>query len=1316
MSYKITIYGNNIYKEVKLRDDATLLSIGTDKNCHVRFSKKTFNEQFRIDIEKMDDAYVAYCSSNAFMSTNASSGNKLCYLEPGEHLIATFERSDIDFLSIDFTIDYKTPQGDYDLGVCIPTDRAVVIGSSGNCDIKIKSEMPGLGIVSIARRSIGGYKLNLRNFAYGIEVNGYIKREEIINISVGDFFCVCGVSFFADKDCIFTGSDSIVETTLQKVRKNRPSNHYKYPLFIKSPRQLYVVPDTQVEVLPPQPIPTDSNSNLLTSVLPMVIMMAIMLSVRSMMGTNPMYMIYFGASMGMSAIMSVVSYISGKKKLRQQKIDRINKYNDYIDRKEVEIEELQEEEVNICKKMIPSLDAILQFVEQFDSRLFERKKGHPDYLDVCVGIGRREAYNQISFKPQDSIDTGDNLQEYPEEMKKKYRYLDDMPILLNLDKLNAVGVIGLRNKLYQFLKNTMISIACQHFYQEVNIFLIMNEDDVPLFSWARWLPNTENKDSGIRYFIYDEESKKFGLQFLYSELSGRELKGGTEGKADYVVFVYRSDIISGHPILKYVERAKSLGFTFIFFEEYEEMLHYAVDEKIYLDTQENFGVIQEVNDGTKEQKFVYQHVAQARVAQAALKLAPVYVDEISLESAMTKHISLYEIMHIMSAYELDLGKRWRESRIWDSIAAPIGVLASGKTLALDIHEKYHGPHGLVAGTTGSGKSELLQTYIIVLASLFHPYELGFVLIDFKGGGMANQFKDLPHLNGAITNIDGKQINRSLDSIHAELIKRQMLFAKYEVNRIDDYIKLYRNGVATIPLPHLIMIVDEFAELKTDQPEFMKELISTARIGRSLGVHMILATQKPAGVVNDQIWSNSKFKICLKVQEQSDSNEVIKSPLASEIKEPGRAYLQVGNNEIFELFQSAYSGETATIENVDNAKEFSISRVDLSGKRDTIYSQKPEKEESGESQLEALIQYIDDYCQKEHIERLKPICLPPLEEVIPYKSDMPKYEGSNLVIPIGIYDDPEHQDQGVLTLDLTAGNILFAGASQNGKTNMLQLIIRGISERYTPEEARIYILDFGTGFLCNYASLKHVGGVVKPTDDEKLVNLFRVLKEDLDKRKDKLSEMGLSSFSSYREAGYREFPQEIILLDNYVSFKNIFDEYVEPLTELLRDGPSMGMVFVLTSPQAATFSYRLLTYFYNRYAFYANDDSDYGFILDHCRLRPDDLPGRMVYQKDRKFYEAQTYLAFDAEREIERIELIRAYINDINARYKASEVVAIPEVPEIVTPEIVKSMLDEDAQKYCVPMGMSYKTIKPVCLDLIEKVSIVIMLAPSLHDL
>ena len=159
---------------------------------------------------------------------------------------------------------------------------------------------------------------------------------------------------------------------------------------------------------------------------------------------------------------------------------------------------------------------------------------------------------------------------------------------------------------------------------------------------------------------------------------------------------------------------------------------------------------------------------------------------------------------------------------------------------------------MIAGTTGSGKSETIQSYILSLAVNFHPHDVAFLLIDYKGGGMANLFKDLPHLLGTITNLDGAQSMRALALSMRRSIVGRRLFGQYGVNHINQYQKKFKLGEATEPLPHLFLISDEFAELKVNQPDFIKELVSIARVGRSLGVHLILATQKPSGVVDDQI--------------------------------------------------------------------------------------------------------------------------------------------------------------------------------------------------------------------------------------------------------------------------------------------------------------------------------------------------------------------------------------------------------------------------------------------------------------------------------
>lgn len=259
----------------------------------------------------------------------------------------------------------------------------------------------------------------------------------------------------------------------------------------------------------------------------------------------------------------------------------------------------------------------------------------------------------------------------------------------------------------------------------------------------------------------------------------------------------------------------------------------------------------------------------------------------------------------------------------------MGQKAGGADCYLDIHEKYHGPHGLVAGTTGSGKSETLQTYILSLAIEFSPDDVAFFIIDFKGGGMANLFSDLPHMVGQISNLSGNQINRAMVSIKSEIKRRQMIFSEKSVNNINSYTNLYKEKEATVAVPHLLIVIDEFAEMKREEPEFMRELISVAQVGRSLGIHLILATQKPGGTVDDNIWSNTKFRLCLRVQSRGDSMDMLHRPDAAYITQAGRCYLQVGNDEIFEFFNQA--GAARYDPDNDKTGAAAVSMLTLNGK-------------------------------------------------------------------------------------------------------------------------------------------------------------------------------------------------------------------------------------------------------------------------------------------------------------------------------------------------------------------------------------------------
>ncbi|MGN0529258.1 MAG: FtsK/SpoIIIE domain-containing protein, partial [Eubacterium sp.] len=504
------------------------------------------------------------------------------------------------------------------------------------------------------------------------------------------------------------------------------------------------------------------------------------------------------------------------------------------------------------------------------------------------------------------------------------------------------------------------------------------------------------------------------------------------------------------------------------------------------------------------------------------------------------------------------------------------------------------------------------------------------------------------------------------------------------------------GEVETPLPHLILIVDEFAELKAEQPDFMKELISAARIGRSLGVHLILATQKPSGQVDDQIWSNSRFKLCLKVQDQADSNEVLKSPLAAEIKEPGRAYLQVGNNEIFELFQSAYSGAPEKADN-SNFKEFSVYALTDSGRRVPVYVQKKKKSDQGNrTQLEAIVDFVNDYTAKNHIEKLPDICLPPLEKAIDYAGGAV----DELSVPIGVYDDPDNQIQPVFSINIFSDNTLIIGSSMSGKTNLLQLILRGIADNYSPDEVSVYIIDFASMVLKNFEGLNHVGGVVVSNEDEKLKNLFKLLTQEIEQRKEKLLAAGVSNFLSYKEAGNTDIPQIVLMIDNLTALNELYLQDDDVLLNLTREGLAVGISVIVANSQTSGIGYRYMSNFSSKVALFCNDSGEYSTVFDYCRMSIEPIAGRSIVEKDKQHYECQTYLAFKGEKEFERVAQMKEFIAQANEKYPSSKANIIPVIPELLTQQFVDTQLGFALHnKYDVVVGLNYANVSPFVLNL-----------------
>ena len=1297
--FKLIITAHKIYREVRISQECQKFTVGTSNLVDVRLKESVFEEPFMFYMKRVGDEWSIECEGNICVIDGDKQRMQQGFVFPNIERKVLYTDSGREILSICLLENVEKPK-QFDRKISIQETGSFRIGGSADCQVQLLKNC-GKNVKIYVQLQQNNCYLSIELAKNNVLLNGNVIQN-VYQLKDMDFIIIGSYEFCYNKGFLYTDSTDFVHISGASYQDIPESlDHNEYPKFNRCARIKMVADKEKIKILDPPAVIQEPRGNIVMQLFPAVAMLGVTVVLRGIVSTSGTAMMVMSAgTMGVGILTSIKNLVSDKKEYKKKIQERIDIYQHYIADKRIEIEKKRTEEADFLKQRYYSVEKDLKLIAEFRKELFERMPEDSDFLEVYLGTGEKQSMRPIDFKEQERIELPDGLMQLPEELANEYKMIRNVPIILDLKKKGMTGVVGKRFQLYNMLKIMTLDLAVRHSYDDVKMLYCISEEDKDKFEWVRFLPHIQNHALNRRNIVCDTESRNAMYEYLYKELSARD-KGA--GRPALVVFVYQDEEIQRHPLFQLVNTASERGVHFIFFSEFEEQVPDGCSQIVRLDD-EYTGTKIDTEDGKNTEQFTIYSIADKEIENVIHKMAPIYCEEVSLESSLTKNITFFDMLNICSPDEVNLGERWSSARVDKTMAAPLGVNAKNELVYLDINEKAHGPHGLVAGTTGSGKSEILQSYILSMALLYHPYEVSFVIIDFKGGGMVNQFKNLPHLIGSITNIDGREIERSLQSIKAELKKRQELFAKYEVNHIDAYIRLSRQEKTEIPLPHLIIIVDEFAELKKEQPDFMKELVSAARIGRSLGVHLILATQKPSGVVDPQIWSNSRFKLCLKVQTQADSNEILKTPLAAEIREPGRAYLQVGNNESFELFQSAYSGAPANMQASGRTNHFQISRVSFSGKRTVIYKQSaPETEQGAENQLTSVVSYIENFCKRNRLKRLPYICLSALSEKLSLRDlKEDKNYASGLTVPVGMYDDPGRQYQGEFYLNVTTENTMIIGSSQFGKTNLLQVIIKGLAEQYRPEELQMYILDFGSMILRNFEKLHHVGGVICAADDEKLKNFFKLLNQEMKKRKEILAKAGVGSYASYLEAGLRGMPQIVVLVDNLTVIKELYLMENDSLLPICRDGLAVGISVVIANNQTAGIGYKYLAYFGKRLALYCNDSAEYHTLLGNFRMRLQSIPGRCLMEKEKVVLEAQTYLAFNGEKEIDRITQIQEFVQKRNAECQDSYAVPIPMVPDVVTVQSLKEQFHTQADTSKLLLGVDYATVSAVDITYAEQ--------------
>ncbi len=1158
----------------------------------------------------------------------------------------------------------------------------ITVGADSYSDIQLDSLTADF--VLMKQPDGNGFTLDVQK---GNVFHNYALVKERRYVAYGDHIFADGAYFIvgeSDLQVMVAGKEASTEL-IPLLEAEHP---YKgdYPDYHRSPRVIYREPEERKEIAKPSNKPSKPSEQLARTIVPPLVLIVALVLI-SLVQPRGIYILVMLSVTVTTIIFSVTSYVKNVRQYKRDMKEREQTYKEYLQRKTKELYQTSEEQRHALHYHYPDVEEIREMAINLEARLYEKTMFHHDFLNFRTGLGTVESSFEIEFNEEEFTQDKDELVDQARELLTQYEEIEDVPVVTSLMK-GPVGYIGQRKLVLEQLQLLVMQLSVFHSYHDIQFITIFPEEEKQEWKWMRWLPHARIRDVNVRGFVYHDRSRDQVLNTMYQILKDRkqtlEEKGNSKEKTyffpHFVVLVTDHKLILDHIIMEFLnEDPSELGVSLIFVQDVMHALPEHVKTVIDIRDAKNGNIILEEAELVNK-RFTLDHFPEGfNKEDVSRALAPINHLQ-NLKNSIPESVTFLEMYGIEKVEELSIDRRWRANETYKSLAVPLGLRGKEDVVQLNLHEKAHGPHGLVAGTTGSGKSEIIQSYILSLGVNFHPHEVAFLLIDYKGGGMANLFKNMPHLVGTITNLDAAQSMRALASIKAELQKRQRLFGEHDVNHINQYQKLYKQGKASEAMPHLFLISDEFAELKSEQPDFMKELVSTARIGRSLGIHLILATQKPSGVVDDQIWSNSKFKLALKVQNESDSNEILKTPDAAEITLPGRAYLQVGNNEIYELFQSAYSGAEyvpdkdnheyldTTIYAINELGQYEILTQDLSG------LEKVEEVEKVPTELEAVIDYIADYAEKEEIEQLPRPWLPPLPEQIfaddlhplDYKEEWQKPK-KPMSVTIGMLDQPELQSQSPLELNLSKdGHIAVFSSPGYGKSTFLQTVVIDLVNQHNPEHLHVYLLDFGTNGLLPLKNLPHVADTIQTDDEEKIGKFVRILSNVIKERKQKLSQVGVANLEMYEQATGEVLPNILIALDNYDSVRDVADaeEFEKLITQVAREGASIGMNLVISAGRQNAMRMPLLSNIKIQVALFLIETTEARSIVGRTDIEHEEIPGRgLIKLEDPVLF--QTALPARGQEPMEIINNIQGLAKEMDENWQGERPKPIPMVPEVL---------------------------------------------------
>ncbi|NUS89001.1 MAG: FHA domain-containing protein [Streptomyces sp.] len=830
--------------------------------------------------------------------------------------------------------------------------------------------------------------------------------------------------------------------------------------------------------------------------------------------------------------------------------------------------------------------------------LWERRPGAPDFLKTVVGTA------DLPWNPPLDNDSAEPAPEVADILGARC-VLPQVPVVVGVSAGEAVGFEGDRRAALGVARSLLCQALVGSGPADVTLAVFADPERLADWDWTKWLPHGADPQSGTsRLVAVGPEQSDTLARGLLSAAPRR-----TEGGAGPVLLVVvdGATLLEGRPCpLRDLLADRTLRCGALVLTTRLP----ALCTSVVTAAPEGRGRMRDVASDEVVPDVLLGGMPVDEARATARALARFEDPELRVEGAgLPDRISLLPLLDLTAVSGAEVGQRWKTRVPALRVRAVLGV-SERDLFTVDLDDD--GPHALIAGTTGSGKSELLRTLIASMATDADPEHLTFALVDYKGGGALDECAELPHTVGLVTDLDEQLSERALRCLDAELRHRERLLREVGLSHIRDYQRLRdtedAKDAGMEPMPRLAVVIDEFATLVKALPDFVDSLVSIAQRGRTLGVHLIMATQRPAGSVNDAIKNNVKLRIALRLESTGDSEDVIDSPASAGIgtRQWGRAYYRLSAREVLPVQTALSTGVTpqAAVTAPVTIAPFILGMPVLTAATDGT---------EGETDLRRLVTAAR---QAADLSGFAPPRRPwpdPLPKVL-HRADLPAVAEQGLHteatgLPAwALADDPDRQRQYAVGWDPAAGNIVVYGGGGSGTSTALAALALAVAGSCPPDRHHIFALDLGAGDLAPLAALPHTGAHIGSAERERQVRLIKLLRRELDERKAR---------------GPAGSPDWLVLLDNLGALISDFDKdvagmnLIEELARVYADGPAVGIRFAVSADRSGAVPTAWSALTQTKLLLRLADPAEYGYFDIPRNAVPTYVPGRALVAANRQ---------------------------------------------------------------------------------------------------